>query len=107
LAKRSKSGPGLKATKPKSVFERSFQVDYKGLFKSLSKGVIHAAGGKLEEAGIDATETLSALGLKTEDPGEIAFILINRSIADALIKLVNESSCLRLAVEETDPESMI
>ena len=107
MAKRSKSGPGLKATKPKSVFERSFQVDYKGLFKSLSKGVIHAAGGKLEEAGIDATETLSALGLKTEDPGEIAFLLINRSIADALLKLVNESSCLQLMVEETDPESMI
>jgi uncharacterized protein YjbI with pentapeptide repeats len=107
LAEKSRSGPGLKVETPKSVFERSFQVDYKGLFKSLSKGVIHAAGGKLEEVGIDATETLSALGLKTEDPGEIAFLLINRSISDALVKLVNESSCLRLAVEEADPESVI
>ena len=107
MAKSSKSGPGLKATKPKSVFERSFQVDYKGLFKSLSKGVIHAAGGKLEEAGIDATETLSALGLKTEDPGEIAFLLINRSINEALLELVNEGSCLQLMDEKMNPDAAI
>jgi hypothetical protein len=86
LAKRSKSGPALKVEKPKSVFERSFRVDYKGLFKSLSKGAIYAAGRKLEEVGIDATETLSALGLKTEDPGKIAFLLINHSISDAIYK---------------------
>ena len=82
-------------------------MDYKGLFKSLSKGVIHVSGGKLEEAGIDATETLSALGLKTEDPGEIAFLLINRSINEALLDLVNESSCLQLMDEKMDPDAMI
>jgi len=107
LAKKFKSGPRLKVERPKSVFERPFQVDYRGLFKSLSKGVIHAAGGKLEEAGIDATETLSALGLKTEDPGEIAFLLINRSLDEALLELVNESSCLQLMDEMIDPDVMV
>jgi len=88
--------------KPKSVFERSFQVDYKGLFKSLSKGVIHAAYGKLEEASIDATETLSALGIKSEDPGELAFLLINRSMIEALFELMRESSSLQLIDEKKD-----
>ena len=70
-----KSNPKLKATKPKSVFEKSFQVDLKGLFKSLSKGIVHTACGKWEEVGTDAVETLSAIGLATE-PGELAFLLI-------------------------------
>ena len=107
MAKKSKPGQGLKVEKPKSVFERSFQVDYKGLFKSLSKGVIHVAGGKLEEAGIDATETLSALGLKTEDPGELAFLLINRSMTEALLELVDESSSQQLIDEKKDPDAIL
>ncbi|MCX6681352.1 MAG: pentapeptide repeat-containing protein [Methanothrix sp.] len=107
MAKKSKPGQGLKVEKPKSVFERSFQVDYKGLFKSLSKGVIHVAGGKLEEASIDATETLSSLGLKTEDPGELAFLLINRSMTEALLELVRECSSQQLIDEKKDPDAIL
>ena len=107
MGKKSKSGPGLKVAKPKSVFERPFQVDYKGLFKSLSKGIIHVAGGKFEEAGIDATETLSSLGLKTEDPGELAFLLINRSMTEALLELVRESSSQQLIDEKKDPVTVL
>jgi uncharacterized protein YjbI with pentapeptide repeats len=106
MAKKSKPGQGLKVEEPKSVFERPFQVDYKGLFKSLSKGIIHVASGKLEEAGIDATETLSALGLKTEDPGELAFLLINRSMTEALLELVNESSSLQLIDAKKEPDAI-
>jgi len=107
LAKRSKSGPGLKAAKPKGVFEKSFQVDYKGLFKSISKGIIHAASGNVAEAGIDATETLSSLGLKTEDPGELAFLLINRSLTKAVLELVNESSSQQLIDDKADPDAIL
>ena len=97
----------MKAAKSKSVFERSFQIDYKGLFKSLSKGVIHLASGKVEEAGIDATETLSSLGLKTDDPGELAFLLINRSLTEALLELVNESSSQQLIDDKADPDAIL
>ena len=107
MAKRSKLGPGLKATKPKSVFERSFQIDYKGLFKSVSKGIIHVASGRVEEAGIDVTETLSSLGLKTEDPGELAFLLINRSLTEALLELVNESSSQQLIDDNADADAVL
>ena len=107
MAKRSKLGPGLKATKPKSVFERSFQIDYKGVFKSVSKGIIHVASGKVEEACIDATETLSSLGLKTEDPGELAFHLINLSLTEALLELVNESSSQLLIDDNADTDAIL
>ena len=107
MAKRSKLGQRLKATKPKSIFERSFQIDYKGLVKSVSKGIIHVASGKVEEAGIDATETLSSLGLKAEGPGELAFLLIKRSLAEALLELVNESSSQQLIDDKVDMDAII
>lgn len=108
MAKKSKSGPGIKATRPKSIFDKSFQVDYKGLFKSLSKGVIHAYTGKFEEAGIDATEALSSLGLKSEDPGDLAFILINRSMIQALSELARESSSLQLIdAQKNNPDAIV
>ena len=47
MAKKEKSTPKLKVKKSKSVFEKSFQVDLKELFKALSNGVIHTACGKL------------------------------------------------------------
>jgi len=108
MAKKSKSGPGIKATRPKSIFDKSFQVDYKGLFKSLSKGVIHAYTGKFEEASIDATEALSSLGLKSEDPGDLAFLLINRSMIQALSELARESSSLQLIdAQKNDPDAIV
>jgi hypothetical protein len=82
-------------------------VDYKGLFKSVSKCVIHVAGGKLEDAAIDATETISSLGLKTEGPGELASRLINRSIKEALSELVRGSSALLLIAGEKDPDAIL
>lgn len=94
MARKAKS-PKLQATKPKSVFEKSFQVDLKGLFKALSKGVAHTACGKWEEVGTDAAETLSAVGLATE-PEELAFQLINRSITQALFELAGENASLQL-----------
>ena len=107
MAKKSRLSPKLEAKKPKSVFERSLQVDCKGLFKSVSKGIIHVAGGKLEEAAIDATETLSSLGIKTNDPAELAFLLINRSISEALLELLKESSCQELIDIEKDHEAIL
>lgn len=77
--------PKLKATKPKSVFEKPLQVDFKELFKALSKGIGHAAFGKWEEVPTDAAETISAIGLATELE-ELAFLLIRRSITTALFE---------------------
>jgi hypothetical protein len=95
MAKRRKSSPKVKVTKPKSVFEKSYQVDLKGLFKALSKGVADTSLGKWEQVGIDAVEALSAIGLAAE-PGELAFLLISRSITRAIFELVGENASQQL-----------
>ena len=101
----AKSNPKLKAAKPKSVFEKPLQVDYKEMFKALSKGIIHTACGKWEEVGNDAVETLSAIGMAT-DPEELAFLLIRRSITKALFDLVGEIASQQLIEAKNDSEKL-
>ncbi len=100
------SNPKLKVTKPKNVFSKPLKADLKGLFKALSKGIGHTIVGKWEELGTDAVESLSAIGLST-DPGELAFLLIRRSIAKALFELVGESASQPLADTKKDANSVI
>ena len=57
----AKSTPKLKVKKPKNVFTKPLQADFKELFKSLAKGIGHTAVGKWEEIGSDTAEALSNL----------------------------------------------
>lgn len=100
------TGPNLEATKPKSVFEKSFRLDFKALFKSLSKGLTHAAIGKWEELGNDAAETLCAIGLST-DPGELAHRLVHRSLVKAAFDLVGESVSQFSEKSEQDSDALL
>ena len=83
--------PTLKVQKPVSALFKPVKADFKDLFKALAKGVGHTATGKWIELGSDAVETLSALGLATE-PGELAFLLIRRSLTTAVFELVGDSA---------------
>ena len=83
--------PKLKVQKPVSVLFKPVKADFKDLFKALAKGVGHTATGKWAELGGDAVEALSALGLATE-PGELAFLLIRRSLTMAVFELVGDSA---------------
>jgi hypothetical protein len=83
--------PKLKVKKPVSNLFKPVKADFKNLFKALAKGVGHTATGNWLELGGDAVETLSALGLTTE-PGELAFLLIRRSLTMAAFELVGDSA---------------
>jgi hypothetical protein len=98
----AKDSSKLMVSKPKNVFIKPLQFDYKGLFLSLSKGVGHTVCGKWEELASDSAEALSAIGLSTE-PGELSFLLIKRSIIAALFELVGESA--NLVLSETKKEA--
>jgi uncharacterized protein YjbI with pentapeptide repeats len=102
----AKSNPKLKATKPKNVFRKPLQADFKELFKALSKGIGHVATGKWEDIATDSIEALSAIGLTTE-PGELAFLLIRRSLAKALFELIGESASQQLAEAKEDSDALI
>ncbi|MDD2852828.1 MAG: hypothetical protein PHY09_13135 [Desulfuromonadaceae bacterium] len=101
----TKASPKLKIKKPKSTFEKPLQADFKGLFKSLAKGIGHTATGKWEELGNDAVEGLSAIGLASE-PSELAFLLIHRSVTRALFDLIGESASQHLADENKATEDI-
>ncbi len=98
--------PNVTATQPKSVWTKPLKADWKELFKGLAKGIGHAAVGKWEELGSDAVETLFALGLTTE-PGELAFLLIERSATKAIFALVGESAGSLLTEARKDEDSLI
>ncbi|OQW64111.1 MAG: hypothetical protein BVN29_14120 [Nitrospira sp. ST-bin5] len=102
----ARTNPKLKVTKPKDVFTKPLKADFKPLFKALSKGIGHTVVGKWEELGTDTVEALSAIGLSTE-PGELASLLIHRSLTKALFELVGESASQSLADISTDAPTVI
>ncbi len=98
--------PKLKATKPKNFFTKPLKADLKDLFKALSKGIGHTVTGKWEELGTDTVEALSSVGLSTE-PGELAFVLIRRSITKALFELLGESAGQLPAEANKDQDALL
>jgi uncharacterized protein YjbI with pentapeptide repeats len=102
----AKSNPKLKTKKPVNVFFKPLKADFKELFKALAKGIGHTAGGKWAELSADAVEALSAIGLTTE-PGELAFLLIRRSITTALFDLVGESAIQLPSEASKDSDTLL
>jgi hypothetical protein len=88
-----KAGPALVIKKPISALHKPLQADFKGLFKSLAKLAAHGFSGKWAEVAPDAAEALSAVGLATE-PGELAWLLVNRSLSRAMYDLVGSNATL-------------
>jgi len=103
---KSKLSPKLKAKKPVSVFFKPVKADFKDLFKALAKGVGHTATGKWIELGADAVEALAALGLET-DPGELAFLLIRRSLITAAFELLDNSASQLSDTAATDADALV
>ncbi len=83
-------GYGFAATKPVSVWNKPLKADFKSLFKALSKAVGHGVTGKWDELAADAAESLSAIGFET-DPGQLAWLLIRRSLTRATFDLAKEN----------------
>jgi hypothetical protein len=98
--------PKIKAAKPKNVFEKPLVADFRELFKALAKGIGHTATGKWAELGTDTLEAISSIGLATE-PGELAFLLIRRSITLALFELLSDGTSQHLAEASADSNSLL
>ena len=98
--------PKLKVQKPVSALFKPVKADFKDLFKALAKGVGHTATGQWFELGTDAVETLSSLGLATE-PGELAFLLIRRSLTTAVFELVGDSASQLSDKAAADAEALV
>lgn len=79
----------LLVKKPISILDKKLTVTWGELWKTLGKTVAHAAVGKLDELPADLAEIAGAVGL-LEDPGEVAWLLIRRSLDRALRDLLTE-----------------
>ena len=82
--------PGIQVDKPVSLLRKEIKVNLKSLFMSLGKATINGTFLKWDELAKSGVEVLDALGLKTE-PGEIAGLLIVRSLMQAMQDLLREN----------------
>ncbi|MDJ0732963.1 MAG: pentapeptide repeat-containing protein [Nostocaceae cyanobacterium] len=81
---------GIKVEKPTSALQKQIKVKPKELFTSLSKAAINGAFLKWDDLAENGVEILSSLGLDSK-PGEIAGLLIIRSLMQGMQNLLDEN----------------
>ncbi|MBE7141793.1 pentapeptide repeat-containing protein [Bacillus paranthracis] len=84
---------GLKVKKTIASWNKPLKVDFKDLFKSLAKIGVHATTGAWDKAAVSAIDAGAALGFGT-DKGQVAWLLIYRSLSNAVYDLVIENNVL-------------
>jgi hypothetical protein len=85
------SDPGLSISKPVPVLLKSIDINFKDFGKALGKACVDIGFGKWDSLAGDSVDALAALGLKA-GAGEIGWLLVYRSILQAMKKLVDEKT---------------
>jgi hypothetical protein len=85
------SDPGLSISKPVSILRKSIKVNFTDFSKALGKAGVDATFCKWDSLAGDAIDALSALGLSA-GAGEIAWLLVYRSLLQAMKNLVDEKT---------------
>ena len=80
---------GVPLSQPVPVLHKSIQVNFKDFAKALGKAGVDIAFGKWDSLAGDGVDLLAGLGLKAE-AGEIAWLLVYRSLMQAMKALVAE-----------------
>jgi uncharacterized protein YjbI with pentapeptide repeats len=84
---------GINVTRPISALNRSIKFSYKDFFKSISKAILKGVGGNYQQALGDVVDALSSVQLRQEI-GEVAWLLIQRSLLQAVHDLLKENEAL-------------
>ncbi len=80
---------GFSVNKPVKFWKKPLKADFKELFKGLGKAGINAVSGKWDSVATDGVDVLAAIGL-AETPEEVAWLLIYRSLTQAMFNLLEE-----------------
>jgi len=83
------SGRKFSVTKPVSVWNKPLKADFKELFKALGKAAADSAFCNWNNVALDLVDASAALGLSAE-PEEFAWLLIYRSLTQAMSSLLEE-----------------
>ncbi|WP_242056467.1 pentapeptide repeat-containing protein [Nostoc sp. FACHB-152] len=97
------SESGTSISKPVRFGKKPLTVDTRELFKSLSKAAIDGALGNWQEVAKGAVEVSAAIGL-AQTPAEIGWLLIYRSLIQAMLSLLEENRSLLF--EEPNPSDI-
>ncbi len=81
---------GLSVSKPVSVWNKPLNLDFRDFFKSLGKAAINGLTLNWADAAKESVDALSAIGLE-KDCGQMAWLLIARSMIQAIYDLVEEN----------------
>jgi uncharacterized protein YjbI with pentapeptide repeats len=84
---------GLNVTRPVNALNRAIRFSFRDLFKSATKAVVSGATGKFGDALGGVTDALASVELP-QDCGEVAWLLIQRSLSQALHDLLKENEPL-------------
>ncbi len=90
---------GIRVENPTPTLQKQIKVKPKELFTSLGKAAVNGAFLKWEDLAKNGVEILGSLGLDSK-PGEIAGLLIIRSLMQAMQNLVDENK--ELLVKKPD-----
>jgi hypothetical protein len=90
------SSHDIPVNKPLSTWNKPLKVKFRALFKSLTSGVAQGASGKVDGVITSGIDSLEAINFGT-DPSGIAWLLIFRSLAQAIDGLVEKNKKLLLA----------
>lgn len=81
---------GFSISKPISIWNKPLKLNYKDFFKSLGKATIKGVTLNWADAAKEAVDAVSAIGFE-KDCGQIAWLLITRSMMQAIYALVEEN----------------
>ncbi|BAY20947.1 pentapeptide repeat-containing protein [Calothrix sp. NIES-2100] len=100
------SKPGILIKQPVSVFSKRLNVNFGSGFTALSKAVVNGLTGNVSNVPENLVEMGAAVGLAKE-PGEIAWLLIFRSLMQAMASLVDDNQDLLKKVDHDEIETIV
>ncbi|MEM7773839.1 MAG: hypothetical protein AAF327_25460, partial [Cyanobacteria bacterium P01_A01_bin.37] len=84
---------GLHVSKPIAVWNKPLRANFKDLFKALGKGGVDVVIGQWGGVAKDLVDVSVAVGVGN-DPGQTAWLLIYRSLAQSMENLISDSNDL-------------
>ncbi|MEL4895003.1 hypothetical protein [Crocosphaera sp. Alani8] len=84
----------FKGHKPISFWNRHLGVNFKDIFKSLSKAVINGIVGKWDFVAKELVDVGAAIHLKERTVEEVVWLLVYRSLNQAIFSLIKDSQNL-------------
>ena len=91
---------GLAIKKPIAAWNKPLKANFRDIFAALGNAGFNAATGQWTGLGENAIDLLSAVGLEDQGPAELAWVLIYRSLTQAIGKLMADSEFLIQYVEQ-------